>query len=51
MADEWESLPSTRHSGEVVDPEDGEGDGSVHGTGLERQEPGMVQDEESNSGK
>ena len=51
MADEWESLPSTSQSGDIVDLEDGGVDGCVHSTGLERQEPGMVQDEESGSGK
>lgn len=51
MADEWESLPSIRLNGDVGDPEDGGGDGRVHSTGLEKQEPGMAQDEESNSGK
>lgn len=51
MADEWDPVPSTRHRGDVVDPEDSRGNGGAHNIDLEKQKPDMVEDEESSSGR
>lgn len=51
MADEWDLVTGTRYRGDVVDPKDCGDDSGVRSINVEKQEPDMVQDEESSRGR